>query len=222
MLLLPALAGLAIAAAAGATPILDAPTDALAGFGVRLAIDVLGVTALVRGAHRGRDRRGDLLIACYGLSLAVLLAARSLAGPALTIADALGLLAAVTLARVVYAVLRYRGERLVARDAGCLLLVGALGLVTAIADGVGLGLALLGAVAIACALGLAGKGIRARDGAPRIAAVGEEEGATIPLRVHGAGRSARKSAGNDSSVANGAAGPSYRAAAAPRERLRRG
>jgi hypothetical protein len=220
--LLPALVAVAITTAEAVTPSLLATRGAVADVGVRLAVDLLGMAALVGGASHRRDRRADLVLAGFGLNLVVFLAMWSLAGPTMTLGAAFGLLVAVTLLRVVYAVLRARTEPVSATEEAGLVLAGALGLVLAVAGGVWQVVGLVGAVASACALGLA-RNRRDEDGAIPFANPRAEDAGHLALHGHGGGRPPRGGQGDGPA---GAGGPpvarSDRAAALPRGSVRPG
>ena len=124
MTLLHTLADTAAAASAAARPAGDAPWD----FAARLAIDLVAVTALVRGVYFTRYRRGDLFLTFFAFNLVVFLITRALAGAEMTLGAAFGLFA-------VFSMLRYRTEGISAKDMTYLFLVIALGLVMAIAGG---------------------------------------------------------------------------------------
>ena len=124
------------AAAAAATP-----RDAAWDFATRLAIDLVAVTALVRGVYFTRYRRGDLFLTFFAFNLVVLLITRSLNSAEMTLGAAFGLFA-------VFSMLRYRTEGISAKDMTYLFLVIALGLVMAIAGGGWPALLLIGAALV--------------------------------------------------------------------------
>jgi hypothetical protein len=113
----------------------------LVDFGVRLAIDLVAVTALVRGVYFTRYRRGDLFLTFFAFNLVVLLITRSLNSAEMTLGAAFGLFA-------VFSMLRYRTEGISAKDMTYLFLVIALGLVMAIAGGGWPALLLIGAALV--------------------------------------------------------------------------
>jgi hypothetical protein len=118
------------------------PDAAAADFAARLAVDLVAVTALVRGVYYSRYRRGDLFLTFFAFNLVVFLITRALAGAEMTLGAAFGLFA-------VFSMLRYRTEGISAKDMTYLFLVIALGLVMAIATGgwpvlLGIGVVLVG------------------------------------------------------------------------------
>ena len=128
---------LADSAAAAATRPPDAPWD----FATRLAIDLVAVTALVRGVYYRLYRRGDLFLTFFAFNLVVFLITRSLNSAEMTLGAAFGLFA-------VFSMLRYRTEGISAKDMTYLFLVIALGLVMAIAGGGWPALLLIGAALV--------------------------------------------------------------------------
>ena len=116
-------------------------SDTMVDFGARLAVDLVAVTALVRGVYFTRYRRGDLFLTFFAFNLVVFLITRALAGAEMTLGAAFGLFA-------VFSMLRYRTEGISAKDMTYLFLVIALGLVLAIAGGGWPVLALVGGVVV--------------------------------------------------------------------------
>ena len=139
-----------------ASPFADVAVRSLGDLGVRLAIDLVCVVALVRGVYYRHYGRTDLFLTFFSFNLVVLFITFLLSKVQMSLGAAFGLFA-------VFSMLRYRTEGISAKDMTYLFLVIALGLLMGIA-GEGLAqLGLIGATVLACTWLLEGNWVARRE-----------------------------------------------------------
>jgi hypothetical protein len=131
------------------------------GLLVRLAVDIVCVSVLVRGIYFRYYRRADLFLTFFLFNLSIFLITYLLNGVELTMGAAFGLFA-------VFSMLRYRTDAIAAKDMTYLFLVIALGLIMSVSQVGWLTLVLIGAALVAMTWLLESSIVARREQAQRV------------------------------------------------------